>query len=318
VTTGRASRRGFTLVELLVVIAIIGILVALLLPAIQAAREAARRTTCTNNLKQMGLAIHGYHDTHKAFPIGVAGSEKASAIAEEGLGWAVGLLPFVEEQSLFDRMKPTYEPGILQKTYNITGAIYPGGDTALDVFRCPTSELPSHANSVLLPVEVVGYATSDYKGCNGSDASGIDKHGIFNTVNELKSLNGRTKLAFKDVTDGLNKTLAVGESSYYYLQSAGSKKDIDKWPLWIGSVTEDEASLFETNKNNPINCEMSPKGVDYFHKATEDSCALSFHTGGAYFLFADGSVHFLDESIDVVTYENLGNIADGNVVSDFR
>jgi prepilin-type processing-associated H-X9-DG protein len=95
-------------------------------------------------------------------------------------------------------------------------------------------------------------------------------------------------------------------------------KEDEKWPVWIGATTEDEQALFETNKKNPINCELSPKSIDYFRKATEDSCAFSWHTGGAYFLFADGSVHFLEESIDAVTYENLGNIADGNVVSDFR
>ena len=190
------------------VIAIIGILVALLLPAIQAAREAARRSQCTNNLKQMGLAIHGYHDTRKAFPIGVAGG--ALRLPEEGFGWAVGLLPYLEEQNLFDRMKPTYEPGILRKTYTTTGAIYPGGDMLLDVFRCPTSELP---NLTVGPAGVrQRLRDMDYKGCNGSDASGFDKHGIFNTVQELWKLNKRTKLAFKDITDGLNKTLAVGES----------------------------------------------------------------------------------------------------------
>jgi prepilin-type processing-associated H-X9-DG protein len=291
---------------LLVVIAIIGILVALLLPAVQAAREAARRTTCTNNLKQIGLAIHGYHDTYQRFPIGVAGGR--TSFSEQGLGWAVGLLPFLEEQNLFNRLKPTYEPGILRKTYTTTGAIYPGGETLLDVFRCPTSELPGL--TVDVPVYAIGYATSDYKGCNGSDASGLDKHGIFNTVQELWKLNGRTKLAFKDVTDGLNSTIAVGESAYY--------QEDEKWPIWIGCVIDDEQALFETNKKNPINCELSPKSIDYFKKAKEDSCAFSWHTGGAYFLFADGSVHFLEETIDVVTYENLGNIADGQVVSDFR
>lgn len=311
-TRGSASR-AFTLVELLVVIAIIGVLVALLLPAIQAARETARRATCTNHLKQMGIALHNYHDAHKAFPTGVAGGRVASP--ENGFGWAVGLLPYLEEQTLYDQLDPPGEPDIFRTVFDTTGAIMKGGDTVLEVFRCPTSELDSHATHEDLPEYAVGYATSDYKGCNGSDAEGTGGHGIFCTVKELWHNNRRTKLAMKDVTDGLSKTIAIGESAYYSLKQID---DVWGWPFWIGGVVEDESVLFKTNADCPINCEISPIAIAGFATAKDDSCAFSWHAGGAQFLFGDGSVHFLPETIDAPTYESLGNIADGNVVTDFR
>lgn len=309
VSIGSKSGRGFTLVELLVVIAIIGILVALLLPAIQAARESARRANCVNNLKQMGLALHGYHDTYKAFPVGVAGGPVAHA--EKGFGWAVRLLPYLEEQTLYNKINPDWRPNIFRITFDATGAIVPGGDTQLEVFRCPSSEMESHATNEDLPEYAIGYATSDYKGCNGSDASGNEGHGIFCTVKELKHNNNRTKLSIKDVLDGLSKTIAVGESAYYKVP------EVINWPFWIGAIVEDESALFKTNEKCPINCEISPIAEAAFDTAKDDACAFSWHPGGAQFLFADGSVHFLQDSIDVATYENLGNIADGNVIAGF-
>ena len=307
-----SRRRGFTLVELLVVIAIIGILVALLLPAIQAARESARRMSCSNNLKQMGLALHGYHDARKAFPAGVAGGRVARP--EEGYGWAVALLPYMEEQSLYDRMKPDWQAAPFRRAFNETGAIVPGGDAVLTVFRCPSSGMLPQLTEATVEF-VNGYATSDYKACNGSDTSGHDGHGMFCTIRELWDLNGRTKLSIKDVTDGLTQTIAFGESAYY--MTAGPS-EINKWPFWIGGVVEDESALFKSNERNPINCQITGKSVDAFGDAIDDACAFSWHTGGAFFCFGDGSVHFLQESIDIATYENLGNIADGNVVRDFR
>lgn len=314
VSMGSNSRRGFTLVELLVVIAIIGILVALLLPAIQAARESARRASCTNNLKQMGLALHGYHDVRKSFPLGVSGGRTGRT--EEGYGWAVSLLPSLEEKTLFDLIKPDWKQSPFRRAFVASGKIVPGGDTPLEVFRCPSSELEPHLTEGKgEPLDfVVGYATSDYKGCNGSDASGLTGYGMFCTAAELWKNNSRTKLAIKDVIDGLSKTLAVGESAYYSLEE---ETNINKWPFWIGGVHEDESTLFKTNALCPINCNLSPIAESSFVYAREDACAFSWHPGGAQFLFADGSVHFLQDSIDVATYENLGNIADGNIVAGF-
>ncbi len=317
--TGISARHGFTLVELLVVIAIIGVLVALLLPAIQAAREAGRRSQCSNNLKQMGLALHAYHDVHQAFPMGIQGHP--ISLSEQGLGWAYELLPYAEEQSLYDSMNnqilPAWRPAVCRRAYQATGNILSGGDTIVAVYRCPTSEMESHATDESLPAYAQGYSTSDYKGCNGSDtsdsvAAGSDTIGIFNTVRELWDVAKRKKLAIKDVTDGLNKTIAIGESAYF------KEPEFEKWPFWIGGVVQDESTLFKTNESNPINGAISSKSVANFNQATDDECAFSWHIGGVFFAFADGSVHFLSESLDLVTYRNLGNIADGNVVSDFR
>ncbi len=107
----RRHRVGFTLVELLVVIAIIGVLVALLLPAVQAAREAARRTQCTNNLKQLGLALHNYHDTHRVFPLGVLQSNLGSEFAYPRLTWAIHLYPYLEQQPTYDQFDFECRPG---------------------------------------------------------------------------------------------------------------------------------------------------------------------------------------------------------------
>jgi prepilin-type N-terminal cleavage/methylation domain-containing protein/prepilin-type processing-associated H-X9-DG protein len=310
-----ARLRAFTLVELLVVIAIIGILVALLLPAIQAARESARRMTCSNNLKQMGIALHGYHDSKKQFPIGVAGGRVSRP--EEGYGWAVALLPYLEEQTLYDQMNPDWEPAPCRRAFNTTGKIVPGGETALEVFRCPSSEMPQHyAEKTDFSDDLaIGYATSDYKGCNGSDAAGTTGHGIFCTVRELWNNNSRTKLAIKDVIDGVSKTIAIGESAYYSLRE---DDDINKWPAWIGGIIEDESTLFKTNEDNPIGCEMPSKSISSFNLAKDDACAFSWHTDGAQFLFGDGSVVFLQESIDMETYKSLGNIADGGTPAGYR
>jgi len=319
----RACFRGFTLVELLVVIAIIGVLIALLLPAVQAARETARRAQCTNNLKQLGLALHSHHDAHNQYPLGIADAEKNYIDAEgyprseeEGYGWGTALLPYMDEQPLFDLIHPDWKASPFVIYYTLNSTIVPGGDTELAVFRCPSSDLPSHVPETLGTVAgtwtlseqfVLGYATSDYKACNGNDRD----EGMFCPLSEcLKPANGkiaRRLVSAKDVTDGLSNTLAFGESAY--------APELEKWPFWIGGVTEDESALFKTDIHNFINCDIVPKSTDNFPNASDDECAFGWHAGGAFFCFGDGSVHFLNENIDFQIYEYLGNIADGQIIS---
>ena len=135
-------RAGFTLVELLVVIAIIGILIALLLPAVQAAREAARRAQCTNNLKQFGLAVHNYHDTYGSFPMGWMIDTSHSG-NPSGWGWQVYLMPFMEQGTLFDAMDPNQ-----YSLYEVSNSLNPRNDchilqTEIDSSRCPSDDTDS-------------------------------------------------------------------------------------------------------------------------------------------------------------------------------
>jgi prepilin-type processing-associated H-X9-DG protein len=282
--------------------AIIGALVGLLLPAVQAARESGRRMTCQNNLKQMGIALHNYHSTYEVFPLGVA-SAAGGNYDDDGFGWAVSLLPHLEEQALFDLINPDWLPGVFSRTYVATRKIIPGGDTVLPIFRCPTSELPAQIERGLPFYQ--GYATSDYKACNGKGDSGM-----FYKVSDGKAA-GYLRVRIPDVTDGLSQTIALGESSYYHLN------DIADWPIWIGTPGTDEAVLFKTQDPSVINCRVHPKSTAGFRTAVDDDCAFSWHNEGAYFAFADGSVHFLFESIDFTVYESLGTKNDGNVISDF-
>jgi prepilin-type N-terminal cleavage/methylation domain-containing protein len=186
----RNKAAAFTLVELLVVIAIIGILVAMLLPAIQAAREAARRAACTNNLKQIALALLNYHETRKQFPLGSYTAVKEDHPAEEdGLGWATQILPQLEEQAIFDQLKnnkvPGYEgdpwitdhPPALRGIFKVAhdNSLRPitGGDTVISTFLCPSADLPSHVPDGAYfglssaPIAATGYATAHYKGSRG-------------------------------------------------------------------------------------------------------------------------------------------------------
>jgi prepilin-type N-terminal cleavage/methylation domain-containing protein len=298
----RGATGGFTLVELLVVIAIIGVLVALLLPAIQAARESARRIQCQNHLKQMGLALNTYEGVHKQYPIGVwDGQTTTEGYINDGYGWAVWLLPHMEQQPLYQKIAPKPMPGVFQITFTTTGKIIPGGDAILDVFRCPDSQLVPIVESPTAYRN--GYATSDYKACNGQGDSGM-----------FFTRSGGFAVGYKvvrpaDVTDGLSNTIAFGESAYY------DGKDIKDWPIWLGGPGSNEPILFKTDMLSLIDCGISPKSLDRFIMAIDDDCAFSWHEGGAYFSMGDGSVHFLWDTIDPDLYFNLGTKNDGQTTT---
>jgi prepilin-type N-terminal cleavage/methylation domain-containing protein/prepilin-type processing-associated H-X9-DG protein len=356
----RASNRrsvGFTLVELLVVIAIIGILVALLLPAIQAAREAARRAQCTNNLKQITLAMLTFHDSSKKFPRGAYTNPKNThANVEDGLGWATKLLPYVEEQAVYDQIAnngltgfdrdpwkevdPTNMGGIF-KAANLAGKRpLPGGDAIINVFRCPSVVLPDFApegafyGTAGIPINA-GYATAHYKasrgycdrgmfwrtdeGLNTQTCIDIDINGD-GTLDAIQK-EPYTRIRIQDIRDGTSKTIAVGEAAY---TASGAGKNLGDFPIWMGTAWEDGSIMFKTEWY--INCDISgsrsfplsaseldrlPGGK---HSKSSDDCAFSWHTNGAMFGFADGSVHFLSENIEVRTFVLLGDRLDGEVI----
>jgi prepilin-type N-terminal cleavage/methylation domain-containing protein len=363
----RARRpRAFTLVELLVVIAIIGILVALLLPAVQAAREAARRAQCQNNLKNDSLAVIGYTEAYKRYPIGVLGGDPTFLppdfppdadlpFCEMGVGWITWILPYLEEQALYDTVfdrsgvplgpnESFPNPALLYfGPIAIGKPTWRGCDTVLQTFRCPSSELPNWAEECLSDGDANhkrtnGYATSDYKGSNGYSDQGIFSHLCDNAKSVARNFGNEdgppsivSKITPAKVTDGLGKTLLIGESSYYIRSRIGGGEGNQDWPVWAGGVVSDENTLFKTAEDAPLGCGISPKTTANFWYGTQpgvsvlntpsgpldDDCAFSWHHEGAFFAFCDGAVHFLTEDIEMEVYLNLGQRNDGNTEYDF-
>ncbi len=326
------ARYGFTLVELLVVIAIIGILVALLLPAVQSAREAARRIQCTNNLRQISLSLLNHHDSHKSFPQGLYTSVDG-VYREIGLGWATKLLPYMEEGAVYDQLasfRPSdgsdpWDPGLPAKAL-LDSTFIPGADAVIPSFICPSVAsvdiVPDFRGSRAMNT---GFATSHYKGSRGfcdrglfsrpqelsvPDACWADIAG--QRVRVIRPATKRFAVRLRDVKDGTSKTIAVGESPYY--------DAFKEWPVWMGASGEDEAVLFKTESIYPINCFRNPKipmNEDELDSVLGDDCAVSAHEGGALFAFVDGSVTLLSESIELRTYEKLGDRSDGEVIDAF-
>jgi prepilin-type N-terminal cleavage/methylation domain-containing protein/prepilin-type processing-associated H-X9-DG protein len=286
--------RAFTLVELLVVIAIIGVLVALLLPAIQAAREAARRSQCKTNLKQIGLALHNYESTLRTFPPGYTSAATTINGPGTGPGWGWGayILPYLEESSIqIDFTKPITDP-LFDQTRTLT----------LPVFRCPSDsvELP------LFPVQDGGSTTltqvafSNYVGVAGT-------YEVTDFPDTGTGVLFRNKsIAIKQITDGLSHTLMVGE------------RDSHKSPetTWVGALTnsvipplnpnyENEGSpvLILTNTGTVADDRVPNNALDH----VEDS--NSAHPQGVHFMFADGSVQAINNDIDPNVWVALGTRA---------
>jgi len=276
-------RPAFTLVEMLVVIAIIGILIALLLPAVQAAREAARRMRCQNNLKQIGLAMLNYHDAHSTFPPGYISVD----VNTEEWGWPVFLLPYMERKSLYKELAVSDRRLVeLLSAPGAPGFLPPRVlvQTPLSDFRCPTDRTPDLLPSSLRPFDGIGAgsgfepATSNYIGVCGlyDRADGIQNNGV---------LYGNSKVTIRDVADGTSCTFLVGERD----QRCGAG-------AWCGN-------------RNPVG--ISDLGAYYVQGRVSiklnhpndqgaDGCREGFsspHAGGGNFLFCDGSVHFISETI---------------------
>ena len=304
------SRRGFTLLELVVICGVVSLIVAILLPAVQQAREKARQAGCRANLRQIGIALHSYHDVHRCLPLASLNAvyPKPSPLTPPwppsnagGFAWGVFLLPYLDQAPLYAKIEPQGETDGFTDYYARHASIWPGGDQVMPVFRCPSSILPDHAIDVgpaLLPVQARGYATADYKGSG--------EHGIFADLDNAV-FHWRGPMRFARIIDGLSQTIAVGESSY-----PGRAGDI--WPHWIGNPGNPNSVMFSAEESSPINCVTSFAGR-FWMNAVSDECALSFHPGMAQFLFADGSVRPLPETIDPITYARLGDFKDGKPVS---
>lgn len=342
----RSKRKlGFTLIELLVVIAIIAVLIALLLPAVQQARESARRTTCRNNLKQIGLALHNYESTFGRLPAALWGSSIVPSTVpktqstdtnfqDDGLSWMVSILPYIDQTALYNLINPQGYPGVINDTatreryYGVGVTKIPGGDTVLPAYLCPSSGMPTiipplwqipgseKVGGVAVPPRVpivIGYATSSYKSAGGS-CWGDDS-----VMHKQWEGGGR---AFRDVTDGLSNTLLTTESTYVTSTTSASARRTTKptafndWPMWIGAPGGGSDETVRTNgrTNSPINGTVNYSTM-YF--ATNDDDAFSYHAGGAQFTLCDGSVRFISENIAIQVLCNLYSYQDGIPIGEF-
>jgi len=276
------SHRAFTLVELLVVIAIIGILVGLLLPAVQAAREAARRCMCTNNLGQVGLAMHHYEFNREHLPPGV--TNDTGPIQNQPIGnhisWAVHILPYIEQGTIYRNID--------QKL----GAYATENEEARGVqiasFLCPSDSL-EHGMKDLDNLS----KESSYAGCYHSVEAPIDVDN-----NGLLFLNSRMR--YNQILDGSSNTILLGEK--IALQND------------LGWMSGTRATL----RNTGVFTQPKPtrRGVFIEEEVNETTVGGfgGYHTGGANFAFADGSVRFLSASIDIELYQNLGDRNDGAMI----
>ncbi len=281
----RRSRRGFTLIELLVVIAIIGLLVALLLPAVQKAREAARRVQCKNHLKQIGLALHNYHDAHSVFPMG-----SSNPLGNGSWGFLLYLFPYLDQRAAYDSVDFRQSDCCLEVIASQT-ATPPRPDptsTFFEVLGCPSDP---NSGRMLVSGGVTTFCGRLHPG-NYLGVSGVTLNGcLSNTAGEgmLYTISSRR---FRDVVDGTSSTVFVGERTV---------PDTLEWGWVICGGAECEQYLTMT-----------------FTPDRRDPTAFgSWHDGGAHFLLVDGSVHLLSESIDQNTYQHLGTRAGGELVGPF-
>jgi prepilin-type N-terminal cleavage/methylation domain-containing protein/prepilin-type processing-associated H-X9-DG protein len=323
----RVSRRAFTLVELLVVIAIIGILIALLLPAIQAARMASLRTSCKNNIKQLGLAAQNYIDGYKRFPVGLQGPSGLSkgSFKPPSTNVMIELLPFIEQTALvktFDKMAPGGTGNAPGPNTGTSANSNPNTVAAQVVtnFLCPASTLPQQSD-----VSGFVFGNNAYAGNGGTRiyhpfddpakkfaASKKFNDGLFNIVEF-----GDKGVSIRQVVDGLSKTYAFGERKH---EDPEFDRLYPSFPLvgWSGwAWTRVYQSVGDTIGHTavPLNY-MIPANVSRDPFVDNRLSAWgSFHGGGANFCMADGSVHYLNDDIDFRTYQRLSTIRGGETVS---
>lgn len=297
-----SRKQGFTLVELLVVIAVIGILVALLLPAVQAAREAGRRMQCGNNLHQLVIATHNYHEVHRRFPPGFLLENLATS--PRGPFWSSMLLPQLEQGPLFN----TIEFGA---PWDVDGSPNElACATFLSAFRCPSSTAAKHMTlqgiTDRVPSNYLGCATGVASRESGPDprASNFNLDGIFYNSSD-------TRMA--DVLDGTSSTVAIGEAEFNInvqgIDYGGTIHIVDHWYIGSPSINPSEVSETVGSTAVPVNAIFDPSAfID-----AKELCFSSRHPGGAQVCFADGHVSMVHETIDAIVWAALGTRAHSEV-----
>ena len=309
------ARCAFTLVELLVVIAIIGLLIALLLPAVQAAREASRRGSCLNNLKQIGLASHNYHDTRGKFPTGARVSIDVAGTPTGGTTLWVELLPHFEQENLYERWD--YE----DNRNNVTSGVGATQAQVIKILVCPSDSLPElvvYSAQPGSPAWSQGfYGMSSYGGNAGQRSvgpppfAGMSEDGIF--------FIGRC-VRLADITDGTSNTLLFGER--FHLDPEYDRRQPIVWPAvvdiaawgkwgWVANVGSSANVTLSTPV--PINYKVPPGG-DFLTVVNRVGAFGSGHWGGANFAFADGSVRLLRDTTALSVLQALSTRAGGEAI----
>jgi len=320
----RPRTRGFTLIELLVVIAIIAVLIALLLPAVQQAREAARRSQCKNNMKQIGLALHNYHDTHSVLP---PGASNGPTIYSGGAPMYIMMFPFLDQAPLYNQFNFS-----LGDTYS--SAFQPMINTIIPCYNCPssTASLQYHVYGNPGPwyfelgmTEYLGICGSDQQTAGVVSASGgpMSSNGCFAHTARWGSA---AKVRIADITDGTSNTAGVGEFSgltkgQRYYANNGRGDDGEPWCLgedygWqyaLRTVTVPPNSAWFYNSAMAISG-YTPTPVT---GRLNDAALHSMHVGGIHLLMMDGAVRFISDNIHMGTFKNLADKADGNTVAEF-
>lgn len=308
-------RSGFTLVELLVVIAIIGVLVALLLPAIQSAREAARRNACLSNFKQVGVAMHNYVSAKGHLPSGQnvwrgrfncanPGGTTAAVPEQIGWGWGTFILPYLEQQAIYDRMDFT-------QSWFANGDSFVAAATKLPVYLCPSDPQGNELMDCCSPMmnggneeedvaasNMAGVADSrDFQCGNGGSFARLDGDGVLYTKSDLPIAR---------IADGTSNTLLIGEV-------LGVGPGTHQGFFWVSHGVLHTANGVNTFLQYTTRLGTPPvRGVT--HSFNEGGFS-SFHPGGCHFVFADGSAHYISESIDALTLAGLTTRAGEEVIN---
>jgi len=326
-TTVISRRLGFTLIELLVVIAIIAVLVALLLPAVQQAREAARRSQCKNNLKQIGLALHNYLDTNLTFPIGQQTPWNTKP------NWRIGVLPYLEQGNVFNKLD--FVGGSSFAAGPTAGGSFTGPNVVLRNFNvmtfvCPSNSTPLNNNPTNVTMNNQdGGQTHDYVGIAGATPDPAGRAGMCSAQtgyggiycqNGMLIPNAITRI--RDVTDGTSNVMIVAEQSGLV---GGLDLRTNYYGGWTGITQAGPASSFQSTDSPwssgttairyAINSKTSSSGSA--NPWDPNTIINSFHPGGTHALLTDGSVRFLSQNMNFLTLTELAVKDDGLVLGDF-